>query len=195
MGQLTASEYDNAVKRGWSDYSHGHQKMYTMGIELISGTPAQILDVGCGIGWGFERMALMKDVVARYVGVDPDSKCFTHCHDRWARPPQVRFICDSWPLQKTMRGDPLGKFDFTFCIETIEHICEPDGPSIHKLIDFLEAIRSVTKVGMFLSTPDVEKNQHGVWVPARVREALETTGWTVTHLPWQWTDMYVCGVV
>ena len=172
-----SNEYRRLQRRDFKEYSLGHQKMYTVPIELLKNVTAKyrILDVGFGIGFGLERM-LEAGIVESYVGVEPVADSFAYVREKFGSLPNIRLVNDDWLTVSETNLEPA---DYVFCIEVVEHLPEQVvGPFLRKLARF-------TKRALFLSTPDCERSSHGTrterqWIgalsAAGLKEQLNGTG-------------------
>lgn len=172
------TELIELARRHGRVYSFGHQKMYTAPIELLAHEPARILDIGCGVGFGAECMA-KQECVKRYLGIDLAPDCIKYCVEQFGGYDDLEFRTAEWPL------DLHETFDFVFLIEVIEHVEEELRQA------FLNAIRGVCEVVLFLSTPNPEKHGHGRCKPGDMRDMLRIAGFNAVILEWQWTTFYM----
>lgn len=186
------NEYQALVKRNFGPYSSGHRLMYDIPISMLKNSDCQnkysILDVGVGIGYGLEQM-LRAGIVGVYVGFEPDECTYKYVAPRselrYDYTADVRIINKQYP-QITREYAPLG-FDFSFCIEVLEHI------PLVEMSEFLSSLCTNTVHTLFLSTPNVAKNSHGVLSPSETRSLLNEAGFDqVTIMDKQWTDLYIC---
>ncbi|MCZ6689745.1 MAG: class I SAM-dependent methyltransferase [Planctomycetota bacterium] len=171
-------EFENLVRRKCQPYSLGHQKMYTAAIELLEAVPADVLDIGCGTGFGLHHL-LRKKAVRHYVGIDRDERCIEYMKERY-RDGNVELICGDFLSWEANR-----EFDFVFCIEVLEHLDN----GVHS---FLRKAGQLTRKALFLSTPNPDKSPHGMHHPAILRPILENAGFKVACVDWQWTAFYLC---
>ncbi len=81
---------------------------------------ARVLDAACGPGYG---SAMLADAgAASVLGVDYSTEAIAHAQTHHARP-SVRYVqADAL----TLRPDEHGPFDTIVCIETLEHVNEPE---------------------------------------------------------------------
>lgn len=92
-----------------------HQARYNWAAQLAAGR--EVLDAGCGVGWGTVRLA--EAGTARAVGVDIDQPALASARERAGG--RAEFV----------KGDllalPFGdaSFDFVVCFEAIEHVSDP----------------------------------------------------------------------
>lgn len=167
-----------AVRQGRT-YSHGHQKMYTAAIELISRVPAKILDIGCGIGFGAEQM-VKHNCIKTYAGIDPDERAIEYCRELL---PDLDFCCCEWPTSESPRWPVV---DFVFCIEVIEHVDKKIRCA------FLDAIRPICSKALFLSTPNPNSQPHGRVTPGQMTQMLFNAGFERSvSIEWQWTTFFI----
>lgn len=188
-------EYTNLVDRNFEPYSEGHRVMYTAPIDLIKvpdgcnrlkrgvdGTKVDVLDVGCGIGWGLMKM-IEADLLNRYIGIEPDGESCRYCRDTYGEEGRT-FIDKEW---LDVRDDELFIADYTFCIEVIEHVGDND-----VIMQFLEKIRRFTKRNLFISTPDSDISRHGVLNKEQMVGMLASAGFKSIPIGRRWTTLYVC---
>jgi SAM-dependent methyltransferase len=102
-----------------------HQARYNWAAQLAAGR--EVLDAGCGVGWGTLRLA--DAGAARAVGVDIDEPALANARERANG--RAEFV----------KGDllalPFGdaSFDFAVCFEAIEHVSDP-----HRALDELRRV-------------------------------------------------------
>ena len=100
-----------------------------------------VLDVGFGLGYGLNIMAIKADRVS---GVDVDQKALEYCQNTViGRNPRVDYlgIYDGYTLKF-----PSNYFDLITCVDVLEHV-----EDYHR---FLDELLRVTKKGVFISTPN-----------------------------------------
>jgi len=173
-------EYDCLVQRGFKPYSWNHQQMYHIAIEFMRGVTASVLEIGAGIGWGYEEMK-EGGCLDRYFGVEESKKCFDYLKKTY---PNAEFQHTKWP-HHYIEGE--GKFDFTICLEVIEHVdCD-----VH---EFLRAIYHRTRKAFFLSTMDKEVNSHGTFTKDELYSMLYRAGFRrVVHIEHHMPHvMFIC---
>ena len=154
------SEYDNLVAREFKEYSVWHRAMYDGPMAMFKqNDPVSILDVGCGIGYGF-LSSLREKVPGRYLGIDPDKKSIEYCKKAIGSNDARAFICGDF-----LEHD-FGKFDLVFCIEVIEHV------EASKRMEFLSKVVELADRAAFISTPDRRKNSHACYTPREMLRVL-----------------------
>ncbi len=173
------NEYKALRQRNMQPYSDGHQRMYLAPVQLLANKPADILDIGSGIGWGLTTM-LDHKCVRHYVGIEPERECVDFCRTHFEGKSQdIRFIHAKWPY-------PIrDTFDVIFCIEVLEHIA----PNLRP--DFIGAIRVLTGQVLFLSTPNKLTSSHGELSPREVIDMLHSRGFNAVYFEWQWTTFFM----
>jgi SAM-dependent methyltransferase len=118
-----------------------HVKRYAFALPWCEGR--EVLDVGCGVGYG---TAVMADVATHVVGGDVDEASVAYARRRYARPNVEFTVLDAAALQFGAES-----FDTVCSFETIEHLDDPDA-----LVR--EAARVLRVTGTFLvSTPRAER--------------------------------------
>lgn len=187
---LEKSEAEHLAERRGKAYSLGHQRCYLGPIELIADgdRPLSILDVGSGIGWGYEQM-ISRLQVEVYIGVERHADSAAIHSAKLGNPNHLligqsifsddaKFVC-------------RGQFDYAFCIEVAEHI---DAKHHHEL--FTRLRQSLAIGGMlFLSTPDASQHPHGNLTKAQAKAGLLAAGFaSVVCLTEHWTTLYIAEV-
>lgn len=183
MGEpaLVCNELEALNAREQQDYSWGHQVMYLAPVMMLSGKRFDILDVGFGIGFGLRQM-IGNDCFRNYVGYEPCEDSFRYVADQFGHVENVELI------NAPFEGSDW-RFDYSFCIEVIEHV-ERDAASL-----MLERIKDSTNEALFLSTPDVEHCNHGVYTEAEMAAMLKGSGFgDVAVIRSQWTKLYIAQV-
>lgn len=181
---MVCNEFQALRRRGFRDYSKGHQRMYLWPIEILrsGGRRYTILDVGFGIGWGLERM-LEAGIVQTYVGIEPVAESFQYVEERCRGRPDVKLIQGNW---LTLNEGVCKPADFTFCIEVVEHLATSD---VHP---FLSKLRRFTLQNLFLSTPDRHRSRHGTRSTDEWISALTLAGFRAAAISTQWTTFFLC---
>jgi SAM-dependent methyltransferase len=121
-----------------------HLKRYEFALPWCEGR--EVLDLGCGVGYGTARIA---DVAARVVGGDVDPESIAYARGRYRRP-NTEFV----ELDATALPFADVSFDVVCSFETIEHVDDPAA--------FVrEAARVLRQSGKFcLSTPSAKETTH-----------------------------------
>lgn len=174
------NEFKALLARNGKAYSPGHQAMYKGPAEFIKGVPADILEIGFGIGAGVQLL-LDNNCIKSYVGCEPcnDSYNFTNQNIKDER---VKLLPVGWS------GLALNPkcVDFTFMIEVIEHIPKEEWYPL------LITLKELTRKTLFLSTPDIRDTSHGVTNTDEMSAILKSIGFDVVFIRHQWTTMYIC---
>lgn len=179
MAETECNEYAALVGRKHHDYSVGHQIMYLAPIMMISGKPNRILDVGFGIGFGLRHM-LASQAVGTYVGYEPNVDSFNYVRSH--APVADHILLINEPFANEGRN-----FDYSFCIEMIEHVASKEERN-----RILSDLSMATDKTLFLSTPDRTRNDHGIYSEVEMRQSLYAAGFdNVTCIPEQWTNLYI----
>jgi 2-polyprenyl-3-methyl-5-hydroxy-6-metoxy-1,4-benzoquinol methylase len=173
------SEYEQLKSRGFKDYSKPHQAMYKVICEMIRDHPADILEVGAGIGFGLKTL-IQANCVKSYVGVEPDKKCFDYINST-IQDDRVTII------NKDILDVVTNEYDFILCIEVIEHMKKKD------VICMLKNLHP--KKALFLSTPKIEASPHGQFTGLEITEMLKNAGFYFIEIEWQLPHtLYICEV-
>ncbi len=102
---------------------------------------ARVLDVGFGLGYGLNILAIKASEVS---GVDVDARALEHCRATVAgRNPRLRNVAlyDGCTLPF-----PDETFDVVTCVDVLEHVEQYD--------HFLDELLRVARKGVFISTPN-----------------------------------------
>ena len=113
---------------------------YFLALNKYVGESSLVLDVGFGLGYGLNILAIKSRELA---GVDVDKKVYEYCMSTvMGRNPRLTSlnVYDGYQLQF-----PDNHFDVVTCVDVIEHV-----EDYHRLIN--EMMR-VCKKGVFISTP------------------------------------------
>lgn len=178
------NEYTQLLKRNGLPYSQGHRIMYDGPIAMMHGSTWDVLEIGFGIGYGLQRMASAK-VVNHYWGCEPCQDSFEYVA-RIDDQGGIDYVSDKTLLFQPWSAQAVGMFDFAFCIEVIEHV------EMDNHLDFLKSIRPFVRKNLFMSTPDLSKNKHGVRTEKEWLSALKEAGWNAIAISSQWTTLYIC---
>lgn len=183
------TEYQQLQKRKGMPYSRGHQLMYDGPIKLLSDKRHNILDIGFGIGYGLRNMILM-DVINKYVGCEPDKDSFDYTYEEISKMEQKertkRVHLQNCIFNNLIHND---EFDYTFCIEVIEHMSES---AIHEL---LSKVHACTKDAFFLSTPDKHKSKEGKFTEYELTQFLMDYEFQFSIVRAQWTNLWICNPI
>ncbi len=102
---------------------------------------ADVLDVGFGLGYGLNILAIK---AKRVCGVDVDTKVLAYCQDTvLGRNPRLDRL-ELYDGQRLPFRD--GEFDVLTCVDVLEHVEDYDG--------FLDEMLRVSRKGVFVSTPN-----------------------------------------
>lgn len=176
------SELQQLKNRNGRPYSEGHRAMYKTVAGLLSNEPANILELGCGIGDGIEILLTGK-CVNELLAIEKTKEDFWHTKERFSGCRNVSVINYDWLSFDGPAFDSC--FDFCTCIEVIEHVEK-------KHVDrFLARIYQSVSNALFLSTPNVTNHSHGTRTPDAWCEALERAGFRVSYVEWQWTTFFM----
>ncbi len=185
--------YGNEVKkhrgRDGRPYSDAHRGKYRVISELLKDKPANILEIGVGIGWGLERL-FDRNCVEKYYGVEATGDCIPFLKKKFKSYDQskIKIVNDDWlnvNAESVRKYFATDKADFSFCIEVIEH----NPPE--KYMEFLGKIHSLTKEMFFLSTPNGGK--HGKMNIEECTKVLKDAGFkTISVHRWNGTPFYMC---
>lgn len=155
--------------------------MYDAPITLLKGQKNSILEVGAGIGYGLGQM-VQNDVFSTYTGYEPCLDSFNHLNMVYAQDLRVS-------LHQQVFDGADKQYDYVFCIEVIEHV-EPE-----KREKMLKDLFLATKKALFISTPDVDRDPHGVYTRKELIKALKDAGFSdVVCMSEQWTNLYIAEV-
>jgi len=118
-----------------------HAKRYEFALPLCAGK--DVLDAGCGVGYG---TAILAAAARRVVGIDRSDDAIAYARRRYSRP-NVEFAVDDL----VVLGQPDGAFDVVCAFEAIEHVTDPEAHLIH--------VRRVLRPGgvYIASTPRAER--------------------------------------
>jgi hypothetical protein len=114
---------------------------YFSALNQYLGEKETVLDVGFGLGYGLNILAIKASSVS---GVDVDSKALEYCRNTvMGRNPRLVYldIYDGYSL-----SFPDNHFDLVTCIDVLEHV-----EDYHR---FLHELLRVSRNGVFISTPN-----------------------------------------
>lgn len=98
-----------------------HAKRYEFALPFCTGR--DVLDAGCGVGYG---SAMLAAVARRVVGVDRSEEAIAYARRRYARP-NIEFVVDDL-LELRQPGNA---FDVVCAFESIEHVTDPEAHLAH----------------------------------------------------------------
>jgi 2-polyprenyl-3-methyl-5-hydroxy-6-metoxy-1,4-benzoquinol methylase len=134
LGELTGIDPDHVYRYEWaSQFCRGKQ----------------VLDYGCGVGYG---SYLLSDVAADVVGYDASKDALAWAHYYAAKRPNLHFTS----------ALPNGPFECITCFECIEHVADPEA-----VIDWLS---ENTNGCLFISTPEARDEKWSVFHTKEFRE-------------------------
>jgi SAM-dependent methyltransferase len=114
---------------------------YFVALNQFVDEDADVLDVGFGLGYGLNILAIK---AKRVCGVDVDAKVLAYCQDTVrGRNPRLDRL-ELYDGRRLPFCD--GEFDVLTCIDVLEHVEEYDG--------FLDEMLRVSRKGVFISTPN-----------------------------------------
>lgn len=187
-----ASELQQLNKRKGMPYSRGHQIMYDAPIKLLSDSRHAILDIGFGIGYGLFNMIPMR-IIKRYVGCEPDADSFDYVNNKRIDYKEMlegdRTEINLFNLQFSDLAVRENEFDYTFCIEVIEHMEEG---ALHNL---LMKVHGCTRDAFFMSTPDPDKSPEGEWTMTYLINTLRQFQFNPVVVTSQWTNLWICNPI
>ncbi|MGD0879887.1 MAG: class I SAM-dependent methyltransferase [Anaerolineales bacterium] len=114
---------------------------YFLALNQYLGEKETVLDVGFGLGYGLNILAIKASSVS---GVDIDQKVLEYCRNTVVgRNPRLAHldIYDGYSL-----SFPDNHFDLVTCVDVLEHVVD-----YHR---FLDELLRVTRKGVFISTPN-----------------------------------------
>lgn len=115
-GERIVPQADNCEPNFASRMMHEHLVRYLFAGQLVGGKA--VLDVGCGVGYGAQRLAQLG--AASVTAFDISADAVTHAATFYAHP-AVRFLvadAEDFALD--------AQFDVVTCFEMIEHVTHPD---------------------------------------------------------------------
>jgi 2-polyprenyl-3-methyl-5-hydroxy-6-metoxy-1,4-benzoquinol methylase len=114
---------------------------YFLALNKYVAEGAAVLDVGFGLGYGLNILAIKAKAVS---GVDVDAKAYKYCQDTLVgRNPRLIYldVYDGYTLPF-----PDSTFNIVTCVDVIEHVEDYDR--------FIKELLRVAKKGVFFSTPN-----------------------------------------
>lgn len=182
MANLDSREFDMLKRRGFRDYSVGHQRMYTFPIDRLRGKRYRIFEAGFGIGFGLRKM-LEADIVERFIGCEPNLDSYNYTFGLFGTRPEVTL--HHCPFGQPVLPTPPA--DHTFCIEVIEHV----PADAHA--EFLSLLRACGP-RLWLSTPDIARQpREGVRTTEEWEAMLRAAGFDKVDVDRsQWTHLFAC---
>lgn len=155
-------EYDQLVSRGFKPYSRQHIALYETIACLLSETESSIIEIGGGIGCGYSILK-EKNCFNEYLFIEPSKKCCDY----------VKENLSIHPLNQDFMSVEISKiYDYSLCIEVIEHIGDID------LIRWFKKTMANTKIASFISTPDKRTDSHGVYTKEYVYDCMINAGYS-----------------
>ena len=126
-----------------ADWASTHYDFYLNFVEKYMKPDRCVLDIGCGAGQYTAMLARYSNLA---MGIDRDPKAIKFAN-RHNRATGASFMLGNFPCANIQK-----RFDYIFCIETMEHI------PYEKQLDFIDAsLDSLSEGGMmFITTPDEE---------------------------------------
>ena len=160
--------------------------MYTAVAEMLSDRPAKILEVGFGIGYGLKTLIDAK-CCGRYLGIEIEKDCCEFV-EPLSKDNNLKLINGNWlTIDDSEFKFLAGKADFSLCIEVIEHIASFNRQR------FVARLFDHTDKALFLSTPNINTNGHGVMTAEETRLLILSAGFkSVVYIEWQWTTFFIC---
>lgn len=172
-----ATELDYYLLREGGAYSKWHQRIYNAAISLINSESSSVLDVGCGMGFGLQKMreAGMK---GHWSGIDFETPTSIIDGDELKRSSLMVGSFESV-------SDQFEPHDHVWCIEVLEHLV---GDPTH----FLSEIRRLTKKSAIISTPDSSKNDHGTKTSDEWAALIRQAGFITSRTEVGGSVVFVC---
>lgn len=133
------SQYSTIVGKG--SIVASQIEAYFLALNKYVPESGAVLDVGFGLGYGLNILAIKSAVVS---GVDVDKKVYDYCQGTVVgRNPRLKDlkVYDGYHLDY-----PDQSFDVVTCVDVLEHVERYD--------DFLEELLRVSRRGVFISTPN-----------------------------------------
>lgn len=180
------TEYEHLVSRQFKDYQPMHQALYKVIVELLRNKPANILEIGFGIGYGLHEL-LKANCINTYFGIEKDKDCFDYVRNyiptKYWDSSTILLENNNWLTYDGVTFTTYCKylFDFSLCIEVIEHLNNKE-----EVIQTINKISKYTKKYLFLSTPDKNTDPHGKFTKQEVKEIILNSGFKeVVSIEWQ----------
>ncbi len=187
------NEYEKYLKRKGRPYSDAHRSKYRVIAELLKDKPANILEIGPGVGWGLRKL-LKKNCIKKYLGIEAVKDCVNFLNKQFksSLKKNVKIIYKDWlsssekEIKEYFSED---KIDFVLCIEVIEH----NVYDLSEYLKFLKKIHKITKRNLFYSTPNREADNHGKLTHNESIELLTKVGFkSIGVVMWRGTPLYIC---
>jgi len=180
-------EYEHLIAREGKNYSLMHQAIYKVIAEMLRNKPANILEVGSGIGYGI-KVLLEANAIKSYEGIEVSDRCCRYINDTISNTDICIYNEDFFDIDLTKLKLYNTGYDFTLCIEVIEHIEKADSVLI-----MLEELRKLTKNVLFLSTPKAERDKHGKFTGEEMKNMLNEIFVHYVEIEWQLPHtLYIC---
>jgi cyclopropane fatty-acyl-phospholipid synthase-like methyltransferase len=157
---------------------------------IPDGKPINILEIGFGIGYGLGlmyQMGFFHHINSKYVGCEPDKDSYDYTYKKYLEDRGFQPFENIKLRNCGFRDLETGykKFDYSFCIEVIEHLSEEDLWFLCKILD------ESTKDTIFLSTPDPAKSKEGKWSMHHLENLFRDFFRGVSVVRAQWTNLWI----
>jgi SAM-dependent methyltransferase len=158
---------DDEGLKSMANWARIHYQYYLAFVERFMNRKGRVLDIGCGSG---QSTAMLARYSVTAHGLDRDTKAidFANKHNRITG---ATFACGKFPRALS----PDERFDYIFCIETIEHVLHDEQ------MRFLTwALEMLTPDGMlFITTPNEQASggaHVGIWDTEHRKKVVEHLG-------------------